>query len=156
MVKIRRYRKSDLEVVASIVWDQWEKFVASDYCKPEGAKYWRNYLKPTKGNIENLAKRYAGETISLVATNNGKIVGTAMGTKDELVRLYVHHRYHGKGIGRSLMQRFEQQCIQRGSTSIRIRSSLYAVPFYLTMGCKKTTGKRNFRGLKCQSMKKIL
>ncbi len=105
--------------------------------------------------MENLAKRYAGEMISLVATNNGKIVGTAMGTKDELIRLYVRHRYHGTGIGRSLMQRFEQQCIQRGSRSIRIRSSLQAVLFYLKMGYNKTTGKRNFRGLKCQSMKKI-
>ena len=87
---------------------------------------------------------------------SGKDIAVATGTVDELVRLFVHHRYHGKGIGRNLMQRFEQECLRKGSTSIRIRSSLYAVPFYLKMGGKKTTGMRNFKGLKCQSMKKIL
>ena len=74
MLKIRRYHKNDLGAVAKIVFSQWKKFIVCD-CTPEGAKYWRNYLEPTKANIKSLAKRYGGDTIAFVATNDEKIVG---------------------------------------------------------------------------------
>jgi hypothetical protein len=38
----------------------------------------------------------------------------------------------------------------------KITASLYAVPFYSKMGCKKTTGIRSFHGLKVQPMKKYI
>jgi len=79
-----------------------------------------------------------------------------MGKKNELVRLFIHHRYHGKGIGQKLMQRYEAQCLRRGAISIRVHASLYAVGFYTKMGYKKTTGVRNVKGLKVQPMKKVL
>jgi hypothetical protein len=37
-----------------------------------------------------------------------------------------------------------------------LRSSLYATPFYESVGYKKTTGIRHFHGLRIQPMKKIL
>jgi hypothetical protein len=39
---------------------------------------------------------------------------------------------------------------------IRIRSSLYAVPFYRKLGYKKSTGVRGFKGLKMQPIIKKL
>ena len=113
-------------------------------------------MEPTKANLKNLAKRYAGDTIAFVATNDEKIVGAAMGTKDELIRLFIRDQHHSRGIGRKLMHRYEQQCHRRKSKSIRILASLYAVDFYVKLGCKKTTGVRNLKGMRVQPMKKVL
>ena len=84
------------------------------------------------------------------------MVGLAMGNKGELIVLFIRERHHGKGIGRRLMRRFERECARQGSARYRVRASLYAIPFYLKMGCKKTTGVRNFRGLKVLYMKRII
>ena len=155
MLNIRRYRKNDLEAVARIVFDQWERFIVCD-CTPQGAKYWRSYLEPTKANIKNLAERYGGDTIAFVATDSENVVGAAMGTKNELIRLFVRHQHHNRGIGRRLMHRYEQQCRRQEAKSIRILASLHAVEFYTKLGCKKTTGVRNLKGMTIQPMKKIL
>jgi hypothetical protein len=58
-------------------------------------------------------------------------------------------------------ERFEQACLRRGVTVIRVAATLYAVPFYLKMGYKRSTGVRSGwsfegRGLQIQPMKKIL
>ncbi|MFC1647489.1 GNAT family N-acetyltransferase, partial [Patescibacteria group bacterium] len=37
---------------------------------------------------------------------------------------------------------------------LKISASLYSVPFYLSVGYKKTTGIRNHKGIKFQPMKK--
>ena len=55
-----------------------------------------------------------------------------------------------------LVKKFERNAQKYGSKKIKIRASLFAVPFYKKMGYKKTTGIRNFKGLKIQPMKKIL
>lgn len=59
------------------------------------------------------------------------------------------------------MERFEQECVREGSEGVRVQATLYAVPFYLAMGYKRTTGVRQMssfdgRGLEYQPMKKTL
>ena len=154
-IRIRRYRKSDLGGVARLIFAEWERYLIAD-CTPEGARYWRKYLKPTRGNLANIAQRYAHDTIALVATDDGKVVGAAMGSKDKLDRLFVRQRYQGKGVGRKLMGRYELQCRQEGSSCLRVDSALHAVGFYVKMGAKKTTGVRTVKGYSFQPMKKIL
>jgi GNAT superfamily N-acetyltransferase len=91
-----------------------------------------------------------------VAVARREIVGIVMGTRAELTRLFVRERYHGNGIGRKLVARFEEECRRVGGTRYRIVASLYAVPFYERVGCRKTTGVRNIHGLPVQPMKKVL
>jgi hypothetical protein len=60
-----------------------------------------------------------------------------------------------------LVERFEQESRQQEVTVIRVASTLYAVPFYLRMGYKRSTGVRSGwsfegSGLKYQPMKKSL
>ena len=155
LIRIRQYRKSDLQSSATIAWNLWRKFFIRD-CTAEGARWWQAHLAPVKSNMDKIGQRYAAAPISLVATDKGKVIGMVMGTKDELLRLFVHHRYHGKGVGRKLMQRYEAQCLRHVAISIRVLASLYAVPFYTRNGYKKTTGIRNCKGLKVQPMKKVL
>jgi hypothetical protein len=60
-----------------------------------------------------------------------------------------------------LVERFEHQCVRHGVTVIRLAATLYAVPFYLQMGYKRSTGVRSGTsfegsGLKIQPMRKTL
>ena len=85
---------------------------------------------------------------------------------DELGRtvlqsLFVSGKYHHLGIGRKLVERFEKEYIDRGVTVFKLLATLYAVPFYLAMGYRKSTGVRSIysfdgAGLPSQPMKKVL
>ncbi len=96
-----------------------------------------------------------------VAEEDGEIVGALRGRKDRLQSLFVRGDHHRHGIGRRLVERFEQECLAQGATAIRVAATLSAVSFYSEMGYKRTTGVRSGRslegsGLMYQPMKKIL
>ena len=96
-----------------------------------------------------------------VAEDAGKIVGVLRGRSDKLQSLFVRQDYHRQGVGRRLVERFEHECEQQGSAEIKVQATLYAVPFYLAMGYKRTTGIRQMRsfegrGLQYQPIKKVL
>ena len=76
---------------------------------------------------------------------------------DRINRLFVGKKHHGKGVGRSLMEKIESGYEQQGTIKIKVRSSKYAVKFYQKLGYKKTTGliKTKF-GFVFQPMVKIL
>jgi len=96
-----------------------------------------------------------------VAENDREIVGVLRGRMVRLGSLFVRADYHRQGIGRKLVEHFEKECLREGPTVIRVAATLYAVPFYLAMGYKKSTGERigwsfDGRGLKIQPMRKVL
>ena len=94
-----------------------------------------------------------------VALDGDRIVGVLRGRENVLASLFVDGDYHRRGIGRKLIERFEKDSRKAGVEWIRVASALYAVPFYQSLGYKKTTGIRrchSFDGtdLKQQPMKK--
>jgi predicted N-acetyltransferase YhbS len=96
-----------------------------------------------------------------VAEDGGEIVGVLRGRRNVLASLFVRGDRHRQGIGRRLVERFERDSRSQGVTWIRVASTLFAVPFYVAMGYKKTTGVRpcpTFDGtdLMAQPMKKLL
>jgi GNAT superfamily N-acetyltransferase len=96
-----------------------------------------------------------------VAEEDGEIVGVLRGKKERLHSLFVRGDRHRQGIGRRLMEVFEQECLALGAKKITLASTLYAVPFYQRLGYRKTTGVRNAwsfegTGLRYQPMKKFL
>ena len=96
-----------------------------------------------------------------MAEDGGEIVGVLRGRPDRLASLFVRGDHHRQGVGRGLVERFESECLQHGATVIRVASTLYAVPFYLAMGYKRSTGIRTGwsfegRGLMVQPMRKAL
>jgi GNAT superfamily N-acetyltransferase len=73
----------------------------------------------------------------------------------------VDGRHQRQGIGRKLVERFEQECVLQRLKIIRVAATMYAVPFYAAMGYKRSTGIRTGysfegRGLKIQPMRKVL
>ncbi len=96
-----------------------------------------------------------------LAEVEGIIAGVLRGRMDRLGSLFVSREYHHQGIGRCLVDHFEEEVRRNQGSVIRVASSLYAVPFYLKMGYKRSTGIRkswSFQGygLPIQPMKKVL
>jgi GNAT superfamily N-acetyltransferase len=102
-----------------------------------------------------------------VADLCGEIVGVLRGGRTDhrgrtvLSSLFVARRHHRQGIGRALVERFEQEYAARGVCVFTTAATEYAVAFYLSLGYKKSTGVRTMSsfgqpGLRYQPMKKVL
>jgi len=163
MITVHHYRETDAEGVGKLIADTFSEFNLS-FASPEERKlllgpflYARS---PEKSHREEIA-RVIRASMVFVAEDDGEIVGVLRGRKDRLQSLFVRGDRHLHGIGRRLVERFEQECLRQGATAIRVAATLYATPFYSKMGYKRTTGVRSGRsfegsGLMYQPMKKTL
>jgi len=100
-----------------------------------------------------------------VAEDEGEIVGVLRGGRTDrrgrtvLSSLFVDGRRHRQGVGRTLVEQFEQEYAARGVDVFKLSATLHAVPFYLAMGYQRSTGVRTMAsfgesGLAYQPMKK--
>jgi GNAT superfamily N-acetyltransferase len=115
---------------------------------------------PDVAHREAIAQVIRSEMV-FVAEDGGEIVGVLRGRKERLASLFVRGDRHRQGIGRRLVERFERASLEQGVEVIRVAATLYAVPFYLAMGYKRSTGVRSGwsfegRGLPYQPMRKVL
>jgi GNAT superfamily N-acetyltransferase len=163
MITIREYTEQDAESVGKVIADTYSKFNLS-YLPPEelnlflGPFQHANSLE--KSNQEAIANMIWSEWV-FVAEDEGKIVGVLRGRKERLGSLFVKGNHHRQGIGRGLVERFEQECQKHAPMIIRVAATVYGVPFYTAMGYKRSTGMRASRsfeghGLPIQPMRKVL
>ncbi|MHB9034178.1 MAG: GNAT family N-acetyltransferase [Anaerolineae bacterium] len=99
--------------------------------------------------------------VVLVAKDSSEIVGVLRGRSGRLGSLFVRSDHQRRGIGRALVARFEELMLAEGPQVIHVAATLYGIPFYLAVGCKRSTGLRagysfEGRGLPIQPMRKIL
>jgi GNAT superfamily N-acetyltransferase len=78
-----------------------------------------------------------------------------------LQSLFVSRKCHRQGIGRALVEQFEAEYEAQGVSVFKLSATLYAIPFYLSVGYKKSTGVRSMHsfgedGLPYQPMKKVV
>ncbi|WP_225895692.1 GNAT family N-acetyltransferase [Dendronalium phyllosphericum] len=92
---------------------------------------WRNYREKPDGS--KILKSMKTETF-WVAVEGDIVIGFASFIVDELIGLYVHPSYQGKGIGRILVQHFCNEAIAQGIDKVLTTASLYAEGFYLRLG----------------------
>jgi len=156
MVKLRKFLKKDTKAVALLVMNVYKKFNSLEFFKKSAVQDYLDYYDPKKNTIEQLYKNFRRTPIFYVAVEKNKIIGMIRGRTGRISNLFVNGDYHKKGIGRLLVNKFESEAKKQKSKEIKIRASLYATPFYQKMGYKKTTGIRNFLGLKVFHMKKYL
>lgn len=153
-MKIRKARKEDLKDIQNVVWKTFKTCNFKEGSKEGIQSYldWHNYKK----NSKELKKVFERTKLIYVAVDKNKIIGIIRGNKNKIGNLFVYPKYHKKGIAKALMDKFENESKKLGSKEIKIKSSLYATPFYQKMGYKKITGIRNFIGIKIQPMRKKL
>jgi len=163
MTTIRCYEERDAESVGKLIADTYSEFNLSFVPSEELGLFlgpFRYARSQEKSHQEAIAQVIRSAMV-LVAEDDGEIVGVLRGRKDRLASPFVRGDYHRQGIGWRLVERFELECLRQGATVIRVAATLYAVPFYLAMGYKRSTGVRTGwsfegRGLKVQPMRKVL
>ena len=69
----------------------------------------------------------------------GRTVGRG---RTVLSSLFVDGQRQRQGVGRTLVEHFEQEYAERGVDVFKLSATLLAVPFYLAMGYQKSTGVR--------------
>jgi GNAT superfamily N-acetyltransferase len=162
-ITIRPYRESDAASVGRLIADTYSKFNL-DFATPEERGKLLGpfrHARSTKKAHQEAVAQVIRSAVVLVAVDDGEIVGVLRGRKERLASLFVRGNHHRQGIGRRLVERFERERIRQGDRKIGVAATLYAVPFYLKMGYKRTTGIRNGwsfegAGLEYQPMKKAL
>jgi GNAT superfamily N-acetyltransferase len=163
MITIRPYRLDDAPNVGRLIATTYTKFNLSFLRPEERAPFLGPFLhawSQQAAHQQEIAQAITADMV-LVAEDNGEIVGVLRGRSGKLQSLFVREEDHRRGVGRRLVEHFEVGCARQGATVIKLQATLYAVPFYLSMGYKKTTGVRRMRsfagaGLPYQPMKRVL
>ncbi len=167
MLLIRDYREDyDAPAVGRLIADTFSEFNLTFAPTEERSLYLGPFRQARSLEAEHQAAiaRLIRAEMVFVAEIDGEIVGVLRGEKPgagRILSLYVHGDHQWHGIGRRLVERFEQDCQWEGIRRVRLLSTLYAVPFYLKLGYKRSTGVRSGfsfegRGLVYQPMKKDL
>jgi len=155
MIKIRKFKKSDAKNASKLVAITYAQFNNREGNKKDVQNY-IDHFDPKKTPLKVIEQNFCSSKICFVALDNDKIIGVVRGGLIRVSNLFVNGKYHGQGIGKRLMTKFETEAKKLGSEKIKIRASLYAVPFYKKMDYKKTGGERKIFGLRYIPMKKIL
>jgi len=169
MVTIRRYQKKDAIQVGILIAETYGKFNLPKMT-PEKRESMLGPFAFARSSAPEHRKAIAAviEAPSVwVAEDNGEIVGVLRGGRTDfkgrtvLSSLFVNEKVHRQGVGRALVQHFEDEYIARGVRVFKLSATLYAVPFYLSVGYKKSTGMRSMssfegHGLPYQPMKKVV
>lgn len=163
MITIRTYTESDAENVGRLIADTYGEFNL-DFASPEEkAKLLGpfHFARSTDEAHRSAIARAIRASMVFVAEDDGEIVGVLRGRTERLQSLFVRGDYHRCDVGRKLVGHFEQECVRQGAQTIKVASTLLAVPFYLALGYKRTSGIRNGwsfegTGLKYQPMKKTV
>jgi len=169
MLTIRRYKEPDAQPVGVLIADTYNEFNLSELTDQQreamlGPFFYARSSEPSYRKA--IADAIRAPTV-LVAEMDDQIVGVLRGGRvDEkgrtvLQSLFASGNCHRQGVGRKLVERFEKEYIARGVRVFKLLATLHAVPFYLAMGYRKSTGIRLIhsfegQGLPSQPMKKVL
>jgi GNAT superfamily N-acetyltransferase len=162
-IKLRDYHENDAPSVGRLIADTFGEFNL-DYASPQervlllGPFQHAESQEPAHQAV--IAEAIEADMV-FVAEDDGEIVGVLRGRPDKLQSLFVRKDHHRQGIGRALVAHFERACRRQEATVIKVQATLFAVPFYQSVGYKKTTGARSCRIFEgghfpYQPMKKVL
>ena len=129
MLTIRRARQEDKEAIWRAHGSAIRGTCASHYSR-EGIEVWAGRLRPEK--YAEAIDRYD----FFVAEEDGAVVGFGeLGQETgEVQGLYVSSDVKGRGVGWKLLSTLEERARAYGLKSLRLTSSLNAVPFYERAG----------------------
>ena len=162
-MNMRSYRAEDAPEVGRLIASTYREFNLSHADPEEQDRLlgpFRHADSEDPKHQEAIASILASQML-YVAEVDGILAGVLRGREGVLASLFVGKAFHRQGVGRALVERFEGESRSIGVTSIRVAATIYAVPFYVRLGFRKTTGIRPCRSfdgsdLTYQPMKKPL
>jgi len=163
MITIRNYAENDAEEVGRLIADTYSEFNLS-FASLEDRNLMLGPFRHAHSSDEAHRKAIVEilrSPMFYVAEVEGEIAGILRGRKERLASLFVHKDFHYQGIGRKLVKHFETESLGQEISVIRVAATVYAIPFYLKLGYKKSSGLRNSwsfegHGFPYQPMKKII
>ncbi len=168
MLTIRHYTPKDAQQVGILIAKTYGKFNLPEMSSEKRASMLGPFAFAHSSKPEN--QQAIAEAISApsvwVVEDKAKIIGVLRGGRIDykgrtvLSSLFVGARHHRRGVGRALVEKFEQEYIAKGVQVFKLSSTVHAIPFYWDVGYKKSTGLRSMssfgeRGLPYQPMKKV-
>lgn len=133
-INVRRFEEEDADEVSKLIVRNFLEANSKDYGIAAMEELAKVYDSGKVLNIANYAHMYVFEW-------NGKIVGTGSissfwGSKTEsiLLTIFVLPEFHGKGIGRKIINTLEQDEFYVRATRIEIPASITATEFYRKFG----------------------
>lgn len=133
-IRVRRFKEEDADEVSKLIVRNFLEVNSKDYGIAAMEKLAKVYDSGKVLNIANYVHMYVFEW-------NGKIVGTGSissfwGSKTEsiLLTIFVLPEFHGKGIGRKIINTLEQDEFYVRATRIEIPASITATEFYRKFG----------------------
>ncbi|MBI2102827.1 GNAT family N-acetyltransferase [Candidatus Woesearchaeota archaeon] len=129
MFQIRKFRSDDAVSLARLHRGTIRSINKKDYT-PREITVWsgRSSAKRFR-NLGEINQRY-------VALESRKIVGFADYKDHELMGLYIHKNFLGKGIGKKLLMKIEREVYANGGRTLKCISTITARPFYEKNGFK--------------------
>lgn len=85
-------------------------------------------------DYEYTLAHFKKSNVFFIAKEENMIVGVVRWTSEKLSNLYISGKQQWKGLGKLLLQKFEEEAKKLWSTTIRLKSSKYALPFYIKNG----------------------
>ncbi|MGL1893640.1 MAG: GNAT family N-acetyltransferase [Spirochaetaceae bacterium] len=155
MIKIIEYENRYLTPCCKLISDTYKEFNHDEGSK-EAVEQYVSYYNPDITQIDILEKSFSRTPYCYLAIQDDNVIGIMRGFDGRIINLFVNKEFQNRGIARKLVIKFEEETIKNGITIIKLRASIYATVFYQKLGYKKTTGIRNFSGLKIQPMSKDL
>ena len=129
-IAIREYRDADIPSLAHLYHDTVMHVNARDYT-PEQIAAWSPGVWPGEFWRERFESAYR----VFVAELDGAQAGFAEFYADgHIDAFYVHHEHQGKGIGRRLMQRIEEEARRTGLDRLHLEASVTGRPRFAAMG----------------------
>ncbi len=164
MIQLRPYVEADAREVGILIADTYGEYNLSFVPPEERAPYlgpFEHARSEDPAHKQAIVDVVCAPMVFVAVDGGDQIVGVLRGSNERLHSLFVRGDCHGQGIGRLLVERFEQECRQLGGRVVRLASSLYAVPFYQKLGYYRSTGVRRGwsfagEGFPWQPMKKVL
>ncbi|MCA9487768.1 MAG: GNAT family N-acetyltransferase [Nanoarchaeota archaeon] len=129
-MKIRKFRKTDAKEVCNIIRRCDKEIASKDYPK-EVINFWDQNL------TEEYINQKSNKRKCFVLEENGKVVGYISFDGREIRKLHVNPDFHGRGIGKKLVDKVEKLCIKKRIGKIIVKSSIFAEKFYEKIGFKK-------------------
>ena len=133
-IRVRKFEEEDADEVSKLIVRNFLEVNSKDYGIAAMEKLAKVYDSGKVLNIANYAHMYVFEW-------NGKIVGTGSissfwGSKTEsiLLTIFVLPEFHGKGIGRKIINTLEKDEFFVRATRIEIPASITATEFYRKFG----------------------
>lgn len=127
---IRKFRKEDARQVCNLLRKSQREVLSNHYRKEVIDMFCKRITQ--KRMIER-----AKEQEIFVAAEGKIVLGVNGLSGNEVRRFHVLPSYHGKGIGRRLMENIERIARTRGIKKLIVKSSINAEGFYKKMGFKR-------------------